>query len=223
VYRFTKDFVVTRQQIALGSPAVLIATMYVLFRTLSGKLGYPLGYLVAFTVYWIAWCGVLPVAVLGPAGVCDLFKAGKTRLRDAAPGTHAMLWWPLVFPLAFAFPRIVSAAPAIILASVALGVVTGVAEELLWRGVYLSSFPENRWLNTTYPSLAFGLWHLCPLSVLPSRYPGGIAIFVIYSTLLGFSYATAARRMESIRWCTISHCVHDVLGLGGFAYGAWLR
>jgi hypothetical protein len=60
------------------------------------------------------------------------------------------------------------------------------------------------------------------LSVLPSRYPGGMAGFVVYSTVLGLSYATAAQRTGSIRWCTIGHCLHDALGLGGFAYAAWL-
>jgi membrane protease YdiL (CAAX protease family) len=44
-------------------------------------------------------------------------------------------------------------------------VVIGITEEVLWRGVYVTLFADNVWLNTIYPSLAFGLWHLCPLSV----------------------------------------------------------
>ena len=84
-----------------------------------------------------------------------------------------------MFPLAFAFvPRAGIAGVPIIIVSICLGLVIGVAEELLWRGVYLALFPDNWWLNLIYPSVAFGLWHLCPLIALPSRYPGGAATFV---------------------------------------------
>jgi len=88
--------------------------------------------------------------------------------------------------------------------------------------VYVTLFADNMWLNTIYPSVAFGLWHLCPLSALPSRYPGGAVSFAAYSIALGLSYAHYARRTRSILWCTVSHCIHDSLGLGGFAYINWL-
>jgi len=95
-----------------------------------------------------------------------------------------------VFPLAFAFlPRIAAASIPVVLASVAVGVIIEVTEELLWRGVYVTLFADNVWLNTIYPSVAFGLWHLCPLSALPSRYPGGAVSFAAYSIALGLSYA----------------------------------
>jgi hypothetical protein len=123
----------------------------------------------------------------------------------------------------FAFlPRIAQASLRVLVMSVALGIVTGVAEEMLWRGVYLRLFAGRPWWNTVYPSLAFGLWHAAPLSVLSSRYPGGAIAFIVYSTLLGLSYATVASRTQSLRWVTLSHCIHDALGLGGFAYAAWI-
>ena len=59
------------------------------------------------------------------------------------------------------------------------------------------------------------------MSVLPSRYRGGFVSFTAYSILLGLSYAYYARRARSIFWCTVSHCVHDALGLGGFVYMRW--
>jgi membrane protease YdiL (CAAX protease family) len=80
-----------------------------------------------------------------------------------------------------------------------LGLATGVSEEILWRGVYLTLFADNLWLNTLYPSLAFGLWHLAPLSVLGNQQPGGAASFVLYAVALGLSYAYAARKGGSIR------------------------
>ena len=46
--------------------------------------------------------------------------------------------------------------------------------------------------------------------------------FTAYSVALGLSYAYCARQTGSIRWCTVSHCIHDALGLGAFAFSSWL-
>jgi uncharacterized protein len=212
----------TPQRIAVAIPPVLIISMYAVFQYLTGVLGFPLGYLLAFLVYWIVWCGALPAAVLGRRRLIDLL-APRASFRSLDLKTRTLLSWPIVFPLAFAFvPRLGAAGGAVLVVSVILGLVIGVTEEVLWRGVYISLFGDNAWLASLYPSIAFGLWHLCPLSVLPSRYPGGVVSFAAYSILLGLSYAYYARRARSIFWCTLSHCVHDALGLGGFAYVRWL-
>src|SRR5581483_4984089 len=109
-------------------------------------------------------------------------------------------WWPILFPLAFSFvQRIPMLTVPILVVSVCLGILTGVTEELLWRGMYIAVFPDDVWLNTVFPSIAFGLWHVCPLVALPSRYPGGTASFVTYAIALGFSYAFCARKTQSVR------------------------
>ena len=36
------------------------------------------------------------------------------------------------------------------------------------------------------------------------------------------SSAVYARRTASIRWCVVSHCIHDAFGLGAMAYANWL-
>jgi membrane protease YdiL (CAAX protease family) len=207
-----------RQLIALMVPPILIITMYVAFRTLTGALGFPRGYFAAFVVYWALWCGALPIALVGPRKVADLL-APRARFRSLDITTRLLILWPIVFPLTFAFiPRVGTAGVPVLIVSTVLGIIIGVTEEVLWRGVYVSLFGESVWLASIYPSVAFGLWHACPLSVVPSRYPGGVISFAAYSVALGLSYAMYARRARSIFWCTVSHCVHDTLGLGGFAY-----
>lgn len=208
---------------ALAAPPVLIASLYWAFQRLHGRFGRPLGYLLGFAVYWLVWCIALPVILLGgPGGALAAFRP------TAAPGqpdgvTHLLLWWPVLFPLFFTFlPRVRKAGPAILLVSVALGVVIAVTEELLWRGVYLTLFPGSLLWGILYPSLAFGLWHLAPMSVVKNRMPGGWVSFVGYAVLLGLTYAFAAQRTGSIFWPVVAHAVHDTLGLGGFAYAAWL-
>ena len=217
------EMFVARRRFIVALPFLLIASMYGSFRYLTARFGFPTGYLAAFALYWIGWCVIVPTLILGTRTVRHLFARSGVPFAQLGWTTHALLWWPLVFPLAFSFlPRIGSTRLVILVASVMLGIVIGMTEELLWRGVYVTAFPNRLSLNTIYPSIAFGVWHLCPLSVLPSRFPGGALSFTAYSVALGLSYACYARRTGSIRWCTVSHCIHDALGLGAFAYASWL-
>jgi len=212
-----------RKWTMVAVPPVLLVTMYGAFQELTVQYGFPLGYLLAFSLYWGLWCVALPVAVLGTRGVLGLFRSPQPQTAQLGIATHCALWWPLAAPLVFVFlPHVTSTSATVIVASVVLGMVIGITEEVLWRGVYVTLFADNVWLNTVYPSLSFGLWHLCPLSVAPSRHPGGGPAFVGYAFVLGLSYAYAARRTRSIAWSTVSHCVHDALGLGGLAYVRWL-
>lgn len=217
------ETLVAKRWFIIAVPPLLIASMYGAFRHLTVRFGFPTGYLAAFGVYWIGWCVIVPTGLLGTRAVLDLFGRPGVPFTRLGATTHGLLWWPLAFPLAFSFlPRMGSTRFVILIASVALGIVIGWTEELLWRGVYVTAFPNRLSLNTIYPSIGFALWHLCPLSALPSRYPGGAVSFTAYSFALGLSYAYYARRTGSIRWCTVSHCIHDALGLGAFAYASWL-
>ena len=213
----------TNQRVALILPPVLIASMYGAFRYLTAVFGFPAGYLTAFALYWVGWCLIVPAAILRRDRLLSLFSRSPVRFTQLSAITQLLLWWPIAFPLTYSFvPRIASTPVVIVATSVLLGIIIGVTEEMLWRGVYVTLFPDRLWLNTVYPSITFGLWHLCPLSVLSSRYPGGTMSFAAYSIALGLSYAYYARSTGSIRWCTVSHCVHDALGLGAFAYSQWL-
>ena len=134
------------------------------------------------------------------------------------------LWWPLIFPLFFVFvPRISKATVPILIASIVLGIVIGITEEILWRGLYARLFPDNLWLSMIYPSILFGLWHLAPQSILANRNSGGAASFAIYAIILGITYSISVQLTQSIAWATVSHIIHDTLGLGGFAYAVWLK
>lgn len=68
-----------KQQIMLVTPVLLPLSMYVIFQALVGRFGSPFGYYGAMFVYWIVWCLVLPIYILGWRGVLDLFREGKPR------------------------------------------------------------------------------------------------------------------------------------------------
>jgi uncharacterized protein len=217
---FEVDF---RQAAALVAPLVLIPAMFWTYRAGQRRFGYPLGYLLAFVVYWVIWCVALPAALLGGwPGLAGLFQP-FTPLRALGWQDQLLLAWPLLFPLLFVLlPRRRQVNGRVLAASLALGVVIGVTEEVLWRGVYARLFAGQMWFGLVYPTVLFAAWHLAPQSVVPNRLPGGSLSFVLYAAALGASYAVVTAHTGSIAWPTISHIIHDSLGLGGLAYAAWL-
>lgn len=213
-----------RQWLLLATPVVLVATMYLTFHALVDRFGYAVGFSLAMICYWVVWCLGVPLAVLGPAECLDLFREASP-LSVPRPRLAALaLLWPLPFPLLFTFlPRIGEASVAVIVVSIAVGVAVGVSEELLWRGAYVRRFPESRAFGYLFPAVAFGLWHLVPASVHAVPFPGAPYSFVLYALALGLSYGYYAFQTGSIRWCTVSHVVHDSLGLAGFTFVALLE
>ncbi|MFC7229340.1 CPBP family intramembrane metalloprotease [Salinirubellus salinus] len=207
-----------RQWTLLATPVALVATTLVTFQWLDARFG-SVGYLGGFVFYWVGWCLAVPTALLGPAGVRDLFRAGRPPLGSRPQLTAVALVWLLPFPFLFYFlPNVAGASAAALVASLVVGVVIGVTEELLWRGTFVRVFPDSRWLGYVHPTVWFALWHVAPQSVRPSPVPGGVAAFVLYALLLGASYGYHARQTGSIRWCTVAHVVHDTLGLPGATF-----
>lgn len=194
------------------------------FKRLTARLGYPLGYLLAFACYWLGWCVLYPTLILGGLkGVLALFQP-ILPLASLPWQAHLLLWWPIVFPLSFMFiPRLRKANAAILAVSLLLGLLIGITEEILWRGLFLHFFPGQWGWGMLYPAIWFGLWHICPQSVLPNKLYGGVFSFVGYAIVLGLTYALSVRFTGgAIFWCTLAHILHDTFGLGGFAYAAWL-
>ncbi len=213
----------TGQVFVIILPLVLIGIMLAAYKGFHNLFGFPLGYLMAFTLYWVFWCFLVPVLFLG--GVRAVFRLfiPAYSLWNISPITHLFLWWPLLFPLLFIFlPRIRRAGFGVLLLSLVLGIINGIVEEILWRGLFLDYFPGNLIWGIVYPSIMFGVWHICPQSILENKLPGGVFSFILYSILLGLTYGFAAGQTGSIFWPAVSHILHDTLGLGGFTYSVWL-
>ena len=208
---------------AMILPLLLIPIMAAVFVGFNQQFGAPLGYLLSMVVYWVIWCTVIPLALLGGwRAFAELFRP-MPPLPSMGWQTNLLLWWPVIFPLAFIFiPRAASTPQVILAASVVIGIIIGVTEEVLWRGVYLRLFPNNGWLNLIYPSVMFALWHVAPQTVVVNRMPGGVFSFVAYALMLGLTYSVSARRTGSIAWPTVAHIVHDSLGIGAAMYAVWL-
>ncbi|WP_457566668.1 CPBP family intramembrane glutamic endopeptidase, partial [Caldithrix abyssi] len=102
--------------------------------------------------------------------------------------------------------------------SAALALVNGALEELLWRGTYLTVFPDRWFWGLLYPTVGFALWHWAPQRVRPSKMPGGVGAFLMGALFLGLCWGGVAWQTQSILFTIPSHVLTDFLGLGGLIY-----
>jgi hypothetical protein len=83
-----------RKWTMVAVPPVLLVTMYVAFQELTVQYGFPLGYLLAFGLYWSVWCIAVPIAVLGSRGVLTIFRSPELHFSQLGIATQFALWWP---------------------------------------------------------------------------------------------------------------------------------
>jgi membrane protease YdiL (CAAX protease family) len=215
-----REPILTKREIALlGAPPALLATTLLSYNVLVAAFGLKLGYFLGFHFYWIFWCLIFPLWVLGLQGLRRLFRDARPRFGRPAWLRLAFLLLPLIVGYGYEFPLVLPhATPGIVLASAAIALVNATAEEVLWRGTYAAVFPGRAILGYLYPAVGFALWHLAPQSVFASTAPGGAALFVLVSLLFGLTWSWVAWRTGSIRWTTLSHVLLHFSGLGALFY-----
>jgi uncharacterized protein len=208
-----------RRFILLLLPVVLTGSMALVFGCLGSWFGERLGYLLGFVVYWGVWCLAVPFWLLGAQGVRALLRRPSTEVVRGSLLLWGLLLAPLMLSYGYAFPRAVaSATTVIILASAALSIVNATCEEILWRGLHIGVAGDSKLRGWIWPAVWFGLWHLAPQLLNPSRNPGGALSFVGVSIALGLCWGWVAFRTGSIRRTIVAHILFDFGGLGARVY-----
>jgi membrane protease YdiL (CAAX protease family) len=208
-----------RRVALLAAPPLVLVTETLAFSRLGRRLGPRWGYLGGFLVYWIGWGLLFPLAVLPSGRRRGLFREPDSALGKPRWLGLAALLAPPALGLVGAFPAAVREADLrTVLASVGIAAANATVEEVLWRGLFLEEFPDDAFKGWLYPSLGFGLWHLAPQTIFPSRSPGGRWSFVAVATAVGLLYGRLAWNTRSIRWTTLSHVLFDSSGLGARIY-----
>lgn len=124
-------------------PVVVPLTMRLLFPALARRLGTRRGYLAGFGLYW-AGCYLLTIGLLGRHQV-------QALVRHPARPLPSPRWLPtaalLVPPLGAAstelLPQLRTADPAVLAAAATIASVNAAAEELLWHGLFVATFPDD--------------------------------------------------------------------------------
>ena len=203
---------IPRQYALITFPFVLISTAALVFNGISKILGKETGYLLGFLYYWIVWCLFVPWFYLGKGGFFSLF-VDKTPLLSR-PNWWAAVFWVLVILVALVMygKDFVQAPLTLILIAIPAATINGICEELFWRGLYVSAFPDNVWLAILFPALGFALWHLVPLQIFSA---GNKWAFILSTFFLGLAYGLIAYKTGSIKWTAFSHSLNGILALSG--------
>jgi membrane protease YdiL (CAAX protease family) len=208
-----------RRVTLLVMPPALLASMSAVYRVAPTRLGARRGYLIGFLCYWVGWCALFPLWLLGRGGLRDLFRDTRPRLgRPAWVGLACLLVPPSV-GAGFALPSAIRhASRRVVVASALIAIVNAVGEETLWRGTFRRLFPDRILLGHLYPAVGFALWHYAPQSVFPNRAPGGGHSLVAVAGAFGLLWGWLVQRTGSLRWTTLSHLLLDFSGLGARLY-----
>jgi membrane protease YdiL (CAAX protease family) len=197
-------------------PLLLAISCGFVFWLCSLYFSKPAAHILGFLFYWICWCILVPLQLGGREGIKGMFSTSRTNLSFSV---ILCLLLPLVLGYAYAFPRAISKASlAIVVVSLLMAIVNATLEEVLWRGVYIKCFNDNKGLAIVYSSAGFAIWHYCPQIIYSNPNPGGAHSFVAFAFVLGLLYAFAAYKQQSISWVTISHILFDFSGLGARLY-----
>jgi membrane protease YdiL (CAAX protease family) len=208
-----------KKLILLSVPLVLLASTSLAFLGFVSIFGNRGGYFAGFLFYWLGWCLLFPAWLIGWRGVARLFRDGRPRFGRPTWLGLTLLALPLLLGFGFAFPQALPRATlAIIIASAAIALVNATAEEILWRGVYVTVFPQHLVLGYLYPAVGFAIWHVAPQLIFPSKYPGGAILLVVFALVVGLMWGWVARQSGSIRWTTVSHVLFNFSGLGALVY-----
>ena len=196
-----------KQIAAIVAPPLLVACMYPVFNTLVDALAVDrLAWFLGLLIYWMLWGLLFPLILIGKSTILRL-------IRPQSPDRRKLLLTAVPIVLAL----IVKLLPgmgsyekesswlALLIFLTAFG--NGFFEELLWRGVYTSLFPDNILLRMIWPCIWFALWHYVPVSALN----GNVLGMIIGSGLMGFYLSFLVKRTGSLSWAIIAHTIGGLI------------
>jgi len=195
----------SRKQIAaLAALPTLTLTMIPTYRLLARWLGQKRAWYAGFVVYWLIWCIPFSLWAIGLRRLRELLRFQRLRKVE---------WFMLIiYPaLAFLGRNTLNKAPRSNREKTLLVFVTimnSFWEEVLWRGVYITLFPDSRLWGAVWPTVWFALWHYAPGSVSPLT---DVRTLMIGAGVLGASLSWLSWKTQSIRSAALAHI------LGGLA------
>jgi len=202
-----------RKLLCIALPVLLIASASGVFYVAARLWGRDIGYLVGFLFYWLIWCLLVPILLLG--------RRYFSMLQDRRPLFRRKNWWIILLLAAtvispvfmYLIPDFASTPLPGMLLGIPLALIHGFFEETFWRGLYISLFPDDLVMGLIYPTLFFCLWHIAPQLAMPSGSP---VIFVLSTLPLGLTYGLTAYVTKSAKWSVIAHGVSGILAFSGY-------
>jgi membrane protease YdiL (CAAX protease family) len=195
-----------RQIVVIVAPPVLVAVMYPVFQLLSGALGETVGWYLGLLIYWIFWCAVFPLIIIGKENIKTIIQPRKLNLKILLLVSFPIL----IASLYTLIPGMEYQKPNtwifFLLLLTTFG--NGFFEEVLWRGVFMILFPDNIMLRIIWPSIWFALWHFVPGSV---HSDSNVIALVIGAGIFGFYLSFLAKYTHTIWWSIVIHTLSGII------------
>jgi membrane protease YdiL (CAAX protease family) len=193
-----------KQQIAIAALPMLVLMMLAIYQVAARLFGSSLGWYVGFLVYWPVWCVLYPLWMLGRDGFRDLFRSRRLRVSEWG----LMFFYPaMAFIGTFLFEQRQREISEMIL-YIIMSFGNGFFEEILWRGVYIKLFPEDKLWGFAWPTLWFAIWHYAPGSISPWT---NVWVLMAGALGLGACVGWLAMKTDSVRWSMISHTLSGLI------------
>jgi membrane protease YdiL (CAAX protease family) len=140
-----------KQVIVIIAPLLIIISMVPIYQRLSTEFGESIGWYLGFFPYWLLWCGIFPLWLIGKERLGQIIRPQKLKRKIIL-----LLVVPIVGAATYKlFPGMNYSQDSIwlflMMLSTAFG--NGFFEEVYWRGVYMELFPNNVMFRIIWPSI----------------------------------------------------------------------
>ena len=196
--------------IAIVTPPILIAIMYPIFHLLVEVLVFDrIAWYIGLVIYWLIWGAVFPVMIVGKDKI-------KALIRPQRPNAKVLLLMSVPLLGALATRLFVpgmgyekeSVWIFLLLLSTTFG--NGFFEEVLWRGVYVTLFPNNIFHRMIWPNIWFAIWHYVPGSVFHENVMGLIGLMA-GSGLMGLYLSYLTKKTNTLWWAILAHSIGGII------------
>ncbi len=203
---------------------ILVAVMIVFSFLVVNVFNKTLSYILTSLFYWCVFCIPLSFYFLG--GHKDIKNVyAKSSLPISTTNSRiltTLAFIPCVGTLFAVFiPKITFIPIQVFGIAFLFAFINGIAEELFWRGVFVSTFPNSSLKGYILPTLLFGLWHIALYVLKDMKYQGGFAALVGGAAFFGFLWGFIAYKTKSVKVVTIAHIITNFFAFSGMIYDNW--
>ena len=187
-----------KQKIAILLSPILFVVMFVVYQGFAAVLGRNLGWYVGFAIYWPIFCVAIPLFLVGSGEIVKRYGIIKINAK---------------YLLVYLFPVFMTLIGGLfmntaerdligVIVWLVMSVGNGIFEEILWRGVYPTLFPDSKLFGFAWPAIWFSIWHFAPGSLSINFQPG---VLVSGALMLGVFFGWGAFKTKSLFWASIGH------------------
>jgi membrane protease YdiL (CAAX protease family) len=187
-----------KQKTAILLSPILFVIMFFVYQGFAILLGKELGWYAGFAIYWPIFCVAFPLLIIGSGRIIERYKIIKIN-----PKYILVYLFPVFMTLIGGFFMSTSERDlAGLIVWLGMSVGNGFFEEILWRGVYPTLFPNSKLFGFVWPAIWFSIWHFAPGSLSQNFQP---LVLVSGALMLSVFFGWGAFKTKSLFGASTGH------------------